>query len=80
MRGAGGAAALGRVDDYYADQNHSHDGVASQLVRHLGDPRPVDRAVTRQLARYKRLDAKWHSWADVVTVCQQLAARMVEEP
>lgn len=77
--GIGGAAdVLGGIDDYYADQHESADGVASQLVRQLADPRPVDKSVTGQLASYKRLETKWRSWSDVVGVCQHVAARMIE--
>lgn len=41
--GVGPAAEiLAQIDDYYTDQNESGDGVASQLVRQLSDPRPAD--------------------------------------
>jgi len=49
------AEVLNRLDQFYADQLGSGDGVSSQLVRQLADPRPADPGVTRQLERYKRL-------------------------
>jgi hypothetical protein len=71
------ARVLTQIDDYYADQRGDGDGVASQLVRQLADPRPADRRTTRELARYKRLDPRWHEWHAVVVVCQDVAEAMV---
>ena len=67
------AATLAGMDRYYADQHESPDGVASQLVRQLSDPRPADSLTTRELARYKGLKARWHEWRATVRICQQLA-------
>lgn len=47
--------ALASIDNYYADQHGSGDGVASQLQIRLADPRPKDTSTTRQLSRYKNL-------------------------
>lgn len=75
-----GAAArvLGRIDEYYADQNADGAAVATQVVRQLADPAPKDSRTTRQLDNYKGLAARWHSWDATVDVCRSLAAAIVE--
>jgi DNA-binding transcriptional regulator YiaG len=71
-------AVLANLDDYYADQRPSRAaGVASQLARQLGDPRPRDPRTTVQLSRYKRLASRWHDWGAVVSVCQQVGLAML---
>jgi hypothetical protein len=72
------ALVLADLDDYYADQHGEGDGVASQLVRQLADPRPADASVTRQLAAYKGLDARWHRWDDVRAAARALAGAILE--
>lgn len=67
------AQVLVDIDDYYEDQFDGGDGVATQLVRQLAEPRPKDSRTTRQLHRYKHLDPRWHAWRDVVDVCRSLA-------
>ena len=74
------AHVLAQIDDYYADQHEGGDGVATQLVRQLTEPRPKDTKTTRQLSRYERLDPRWHDWDSVVAVCRSLADRIVEPP
>ncbi len=69
---------LAGIDGYYVDQCQSRDGVASQLVRQLSDPRPADSRVTRELAHYKGLEARWHDWQETVRICQELADRIQE--
>ena len=71
------AVVLGRSDDYYADQLDSDDGVASQLVRQLADPRPADRSAIEQLSSYRRLRKRWSNWNAVVDVLRDVAAHMV---
>lgn len=71
------AATLAGIDDYYADQHGEGDGVASQLVRQLADPRPADRSTTRQLASYRRLDRRWRDWKAVTELLRSVAARVV---
>jgi hypothetical protein len=71
------ADALGRIDDYYADQLDSDDGVASQLVRQLADPRPADRSTIGQLSSYRHLRKRWSDWSAVVDVLGQVAAQML---
>lgn len=71
------AETLGRIDDYYADQHGEGDGIASQLVRQLSDPRPADRSVIDQLSSYRRLRRRWTDWSAVTDVLGAVAARMV---
>lgn len=70
------AATLQRLDDYYADQHGEGDGVASQLLRQLADPRPADRSVIDQLPSYRRLRRRWTEWSAVTGVLGEVAARM----
>lgn len=72
------AATLLEIDGFYADQNQSKDGIASQLVRQLSDPLPADPAVTDQLSSYRRLSSRWSEWSAVTETLGQLAVRMVE--
>ncbi len=73
------AAVLGHLDAYYSDQRGPElAGVATQLARQLADPRPRDARTIRQLHRYKRLDARWTDWKNVVGVCRSVAVEMVK--
>mgnify|MGYP005857279297 CR=1 FL=1 len=72
------AAVLAGIDDWYADQAQSSDGVASQLVRQLADPRPADSSVTAELEHYKHLERPWHDWQATVEICRELATRMLK--
>ena len=72
------ARVLADIDAYYADQFEGGDGVATQLVRQLAEPRPKDSRTTRQLHRYKRLDPRWHAWSAVVEVCESLADAILD--
>ena len=72
------AEVLAGIDDYYADQNDSGEGVASQLVRQLSDPQPADRSVIEQLPSYRRLRKRWSDWGAVKDVLAAVAVRMVE--
>jgi hypothetical protein len=71
------AEVLTRIDDYYADQAGGGDGVASQLVRQLSDPKPADASVIDQLDSYRRLRKRWSEWSEVTGVLGDVAARMV---
>jgi hypothetical protein len=72
------AGVLSRIDDYYADQRGGGRGVAAQVARQLGDPRPADESTTRQLPAYRNLAPQWQDWRRVRAVCRQLAAAMLE--
>ena len=68
------AAVLRHLDDYYGDQRRPEaEGVATQLVRQLSDPRPKDYRTTKQLSSYKGLAARWSKWSEVVRFCKHLA-------
>ena len=71
------AEVLSRIDDYYADQAGDGQGVASQLVRQLSDPRPADEQVTGQLSSYRRLRRQWKDWSTVTQALGEVAAGMV---
>lgn len=71
------ADVLARMDDYYADQLDSDDGVASQLVRQLADPQPADRSVIAQLSSYRRLRKRWSDWSAVTDMLGDVAGKMV---
>ena len=71
------ARVLAAIDAYYQDQRGGGDGVATQVVRQLAEPRPRDARTTRERHRYKRLDARWHDWEAVVTTCGAVADRML---
>lgn len=71
-------AVLAGIDSYYADQHESDDGVATQLVRQLADPRPADHRVTGELEHYKGLKARWQDWRSVVGICRELADAILE--
>jgi hypothetical protein len=73
------AEVLGRIDEYYADQTESGDGIASQLARQLGDPEPADRQVIDQLPSYRRLRQEWKDWDAVTGILGETAARMMAE-
>jgi hypothetical protein len=72
------AEILRQIDDYYADQGETEDGVASQLARQLSDPRPADHSVTGQLSSYRRLRKRWSEWSAVTEVLGEVGAGMVE--
>ncbi|HZK15690.1 MAG TPA: nucleotidyl transferase AbiEii/AbiGii toxin family protein [Solirubrobacterales bacterium] len=71
-------AVLSRIDDYYADQSETEEGVVSQLARQLAEPAPADSSVTGQLAGYRRLRKRWTEWSAVTGVLAEVSARMVE--
>jgi hypothetical protein len=70
------AAVLSAIDDFYADQRGSSDGVASQLTRQLSEAQPADRAVIGQLGSYRRLNRRWRDWSAVTDVLADVASRM----
>lgn len=78
MGTAAAATTLLAIDEYYADQHGTGDGVATQLLRQLSEPDPADSRTTRELDGYKRLNPRWHDWTTVVHVCRNLAAQILE--
>ncbi len=71
------ANTLRQIDEYYADQAESGDGIASQLARQLGEPEPADSQVIAQLSSYRRLRQEWKVWDPVVEILGEVAACMV---
>lgn len=67
---------LSNIDAYYVDRSGEAGSVLTSLVAALADPQPRDTDVTRELPRYKGLDARWHEWEDVVAACRGLALRL----
>lgn len=67
---------LSNIDAYYVDRSGEVGSVLTSLVAALADPQPRDTDVTRELPRYKGLDARWHEWEDVVAACRGLALRL----
>src|SRR5665648_618819 len=66
------AAALARIDDYYADQHDGQgEGGASQAVRELAAPTTAHPATPTALHRDEGLAPRWHQWSDVVSVCRR---------
>jgi len=71
------AAVLSEIDEYYADQRGECDGVASQLVRQLAEPLPMDRTVIGQLSSYRRLRRRWTDWNAVTEILGDVASEMI---
>ncbi len=79
---ADAARVLAAIGDSYEDRSGEADSVLTALVQRLSEPNPRDTRVTKQLASYKGLDARWHRWDAVVAACAELAdsiVRTVEE-
>jgi len=72
------AAVIAGIDDYYADQHHGGDGVATQCIRQLSNPQPADIRTTRELAHYKGLSERWHEWNETVAICKRIADQALE--
>ncbi len=72
------AEVLSAIDEYYADQAESEDGVASQLARQLAEPAPADSSVTKHLSSYRRLRKRWSEWSAITDVLAEVAERMVK--
>lgn len=64
------------IDAYYDDRSGEEGSVLTSLVVALAEPDPRDPEVTRELPRYRALDARWHDWAAVLGVCRELALRI----
>lgn len=71
------AEILSQIDNYYSDQHGAGDGIGSQLVRQLSQPRPADRDVIDQLSSYRRLRKQWNEWGAVAATLGDVAASMV---
>lgn len=72
------AAVLCDLDEYYADQVESVDGVATQVARQFAAPSPVDARLVAELDRYRGLTSRWTDWAEVRRVLAGVAVRMLD--
>ena len=70
------AVVLSGIDEYYADQGSEEEGVRSQLIRQLSEPRPADFAVTEELGAYRNLREHWTDWSNVAAACGALAEQI----
>lgn len=66
------------IGGYYADRSGDDDSVLTALVQRLSEPSPRDTRTTRQLAAYKGLSERWHSWDAVVAAAHDLADGVVD--
>lgn len=79
MRILGEEVAVGvllTLDDFYLDRSGEDGSVLTALVIALAEPQPRDTEVIPELARYKRLDPRWHEWSAVVEACRSLALKL----
>ena len=75
------ADVLAHIDDYYGDQHGpGGEGVATQVVLQLADPRPADVSVTRELGAYRNLAPEWTDWRRVRAACLELATAVLAHP
>ncbi|WP_460542762.1 hypothetical protein [Glycomyces halotolerans] len=65
------------IDEYYADQGSEEEGVRSQLIRQLSEPRPADFAVTAELGAHRNLSERWTDRAYATGKVAPSAALMV---
>jgi hypothetical protein len=72
------ARVLADLDRYYADRSDDEEPVATALIERLAAPSPRDARVIQELAAYKGLDPRWHSWPAVVAACRDLADRILD--
>lgn len=64
------AAALNSFDDLYPQS--SGESSLQQLCTQLASPLPYDLEQT-DLSEYRHLEARWHQWEDVASVCRDIA-------
>jgi hypothetical protein len=66
------------MDDYYEDQvGPGGRRVATQLAKQLADPAPYDLSDV-DLAHYRKLDARWRDWGNVVDATRRLAVEVLD--
>jgi len=66
------------MDAYYEKVLPSSGSVSAKLMTLLAEPSPEDSAATRELARYKGLDERFHDWGVIVGICQRVAEAMLK--
>jgi RND superfamily putative drug exporter len=76
--GADAAGVILGLDDFHADQlGPGGRRVATQVARQLADPAPYDLSEV-DLRHYRRLDARWRDWANVVPAARSLASDVLD--
>ena len=68
------------IDTWYVDRSAHPDSVRTELALRLADPQPFDPEVIGELAHYKGLASRWHTWSAVVAACQDLGVRLLGDP
>jgi hypothetical protein len=77
--GADAPSAVVEMDDYYMDQRGTGgQRIATQVAKQLSEPAPYDRSEI-DLRHYRGLLSRWQEWAEVLTVCRQVAVAVVAE-
>lgn len=67
------------MDAYYVDQGRPGGRrVATQVAKQLAEPAPYDLSEI-DLPRYRGLLPRWQDWAEVLTVCRQVAVAVMAE-
>lgn len=69
------ADALGTFDDLYPQENG--ESPLQQLLAQITNAQPFDLSET-DLTEYKHLDPRWHDWAGVQAVCDDLAGELFD--
>lgn len=66
------------MDEFYEDQiGPGGRRIATQLAKQLADPAPYDLSEV-DLASYRKLDARWREWDNVVMAARGLAADILD--
>lgn len=77
--GADAPSTVIEMDDYYVDQRGPGGlRVATQVAKQLAEPAPYDLSEI-DLRHYRGLLPRWQDWAEVLTVCQQVAVAVLSE-
>lgn len=77
--GADAPSTVMEMDDYYVDQRGPGGlRVATQVAKQLAEPAPYDLSEI-DLRHYRGLLPRWQDWAEVLTVCRQVAVAVLSE-
>ena len=77
--GSDAPATVIEMDDYYIDQRGpGGTRVATQVAKQLAEPAPYDLSEV-DLQHYRGLLPRWQDWAEVLTVCRQVAVAVLAE-
>jgi hypothetical protein len=72
-------SAVIEMDDYYIDQRGPGGRrIATQVAKQLSEPAPYDLSEI-DLSHYRGLLPRWQDWAEVQTVCRQVAVAVLVE-